>query len=134
MSKKSKNSKPTDAWLHRPFEPDILARAEALADRYQVILQEEEGWFYGHGLEFPHAFGDGKTPAAAVKETRKAFTLAAATMLEQGQQPPIPAAEQTKPVQLNIRLNAEEKALITEKARAKGFRSVSDYIRSVAIG
>lgn len=132
MSKKSKNSEDQKN-PNRPFDPEILRQAEALASKYQVILWEEENWYYGHGLEFPHAYGDGKTPTAAVIDTRKAFVLAAASMLEDGERPPVPTMEQTRNVQVNIRMNAEEKEIITQRARQKGFRSISDYIRAIAV-
>lgn len=130
----SKRLKSSEQDLSRPFDPEILRQAEAYASRYQVILWEEDGWYYGHGLEFPHAYGDGKTPTAAVTDTRKAFVLAVATLLELGERPPVPAMEQTRSLQVNIRMNAEEKAIIGQKARQMGFRSISDYIRAVAVG
>jgi predicted RNase H-like HicB family nuclease len=130
MSKKSKNSKAID----RPFDPKVLRKAEAIAARYQIILLQEDDWFYGHGLELPHVYGDGQTAQAATDDTRAALTATVATILEDGERPPVPAADQTRGVQVNIRMNAEEKAIITQKAAQKGFRSISDYMRAVAVG
>lgn len=130
MSKTSKTSKVIDA----PFDADITARAARIADTYQIILAQEDGWYYGRGLELSHVHGDGKTAQAAIDDTRSALAATVASILVDGAEPPLAASLQTRPVQLNIRMNAQEKALIMEKARVRGFRSVSDYIRSVAIG
>lgn len=144
MSSKSKISKKSDRKganpdkqppaLDRPFDSKIVRKAEGIAVKYQVILLQEDGWFYGHGLELPNVYGDGKTAQAAVDDTRSALVATVASMLEDGERPPSPAAEQTRGAQVNIRMNAEEKEIITQKARAKGFRSISDYIRAVAVG
>ncbi len=130
MSNKSKSSKALD----RPFDPALLCKAKALAANCEIILWQEEGRFYGHGLEFPHVYGDGDTAEKAVEGVREAMVAATAYMLEVGDRPPVPAQEQTRNVQVNIRMNAEEKEIITPRAKQKGFRSISGYMRSVATG
>jgi hypothetical protein len=53
-----------------------------------------------------------------------------ATMLEAGQSPPPPAREGLRSAQVNVRLTPEEKAILESRAKAKGFRSLSDFIRT----
>ncbi len=129
MSSKSKNLK-----VDRPFDPALFKKAESIANEYQIVVWKEDGEFYGRGLEMPNVFGDGKTVQAAVKDCRSALTATVATLLELGEHPPAPAMEQTRNVQVNIRMNAAEREIVTQKAKQKGFRSISDYMRSVAVG
>jgi predicted RNase H-like HicB family nuclease len=113
----------------------VAQRANSLAARYQVVIRfdQEEGEFYGRGLEMPLAMGDGKTPDQCVASTRKAMAVVAATMIERGETPPAPAVEGIRGEQVNIRLTAEEKLLLEESARRQGFRGLSDYVRAAAL-
>jgi predicted RNase H-like HicB family nuclease len=137
MSEKSKRSSATKApkgRIDRPFTPEILARAKEIAARYTVLLQPEPGLGYlGRGLEFPHAMGDGRTPDECVSNTRDAFVAAVATMLEAGEVPPGPASNQNRTEQINVRVTAEEKLLLEEAARSKGFRGIGDFVRSTSL-
>lgn len=126
-SARSKNSRPDPA---RPFDKAILKRARELAGQYKIVVDFENGHWYGHGLEMPAVFGDGKTVKGAVSDTREALVSAVAYLLEQGRSPPPPAREGQRSVQVNIRLTAEEKALLETRAKAKGFRGLSDFIRA----
>jgi predicted RNase H-like HicB family nuclease len=129
MSAKLKSSADPKA-LDRPFDKRILAQAKALAAQYKIVLEFEDGDWYGCGLEIPTAFGDGKTPQAAVADTRQALVLAVAYMLEKGDTPPTPAREGHRSAQVNVRLTPREKAVLESKAQAKGFRGLSDFIRT----
>ena len=116
--------------IDRPFDKRILAEAKAIAGQYKIILEFEDGDWYGCGLEMPTAFGDGKTPQAAVADTREALVLAVAYMLEKGERPPTPAREGHRSMQVNVRLTPREKAVLESKAHAQGFRGLSDFIRT----
>jgi predicted RNase H-like HicB family nuclease len=118
----------------RPFAPPILRKAREIADSYQIILHVKDGEYYGRGLELPHVMNDGKTPDECVEKTRDILTTAVAHMLEKGQTPPSPASANQRSEQVNIRLTQEEKLLLEEAARGKGFRGVSDFVRSVSLG
>lgn len=131
MSAKSRSS---DAKaIDRPFDKSVLAKARRLAEQYQIVLKYEDGEWYGHGLELPGARGDGKTPAGAVSDTREALVTMVAYMMEAGQAIPAPASEGNRTVQINIRVTQEEKALLETKSRAKGFRGLSDFVRTAAL-
>ena len=100
---------------------------------YQVILNCEDGQWYGRGLELPHVFGDGSTPAACIDSTRGALAAAVAYLLEQGQAPPMPAKQGKRTTQVNVRLTAEEKVILEGTARRKGFEGLSDFLRAAAM-
>jgi predicted RNase H-like HicB family nuclease len=132
MSGKSKKS--ADATkIDGPLAPEVLAKAQAIAHQYQVIVNHEDGRWYGRGLELPHVFGDGRTASQCIESTREALTVAAAYLLEQGQRPPMPAREGTRTMQVNVRLTAEEKALLETTAKRKGYSGLSDFVRAAAI-
>jgi predicted RNase H-like HicB family nuclease len=130
MSAKSKKSAKA---LDRPFDPAILAKAKKIADRYQVILAFEDGHWYGRGLELPTIHGDGKTVGQCVENTREALVGWAAYLLEEGRTPPASAQEGTRTKQVNVRLTAEEKALLETTAKRKGYSGLSDFVRAAAI-
>ena len=126
-----KSSKPA---IDRPFDPKILRRARDIAGSYQIILHFENGEYYGRGLEMPHVMNDGKTPDECVGKTREILTTAVAYMLESGQAPPSPASDNKRSEQVNIRLAPQEKLMLEETARNKGFRGVSDFVRNASLG
>jgi predicted RNase H-like HicB family nuclease len=119
--------------IDRPFDQKILARAREIAESYQLILHFEDGEYYGRAVEMPHVMNDGKTPDECVAATRDILTTAIAYMLETGQVPPSPASEDRRTQQINIRLTAEEKLLLEEASRARGFRGVSDFVRAACL-
>jgi predicted RNase H-like HicB family nuclease len=127
---KQKNSRNDIA---RPFEPKIMDAARRIAHAYDIVLRFEDGEWYGHALEYPEAMGDGKTEAACVRATRQALAAGVATMLEDGQTPPAPAREGIRSAQVNVRLTPEEKAVLESKASSKGFRGLSDFIRTTVL-
>ncbi len=129
----SARSKSSDSAVDRPFDRKVLARARALAERYEIVLAFEDGEWYGHGLEMPTVFGEGRTPDRCVEHTREALTAAIATMLEADESPPAPARRGVRSEQVNVRLTPEEKALLETSARQKGFRGLSDFLRTTAL-
>jgi len=130
---KSRNSSRRGKGLGRPFDKSVLAKARAVAGRYKIIVAFEEGRWYGHGLEMPTVFGDGRTVQAAVADTREALVTAVAYLLEKGRPPPAPAREGHRSVQVNVRLTPEEKAVLDSRAKARGFRGLSDFIRTLVL-
>ena len=134
MSTRSRNStrsQPLDP--ARPFDPAILAKARVIADRYRIVLEREDNWWYGHGLEIPGAGGDGATAEAAVADTREALVVVAAYMLEEGEKPPAPADDGRRTEQVNIRLTSEERWRLESRSQSQGFRGLSDYVRAAAL-
>lgn len=119
--------------VDRPFDAEVLRRARGIAESYQIIIQSEDGEYFGRGLEMPYVMNDGRTPDQCVKATREALTAAVAYLLESGKAPPPPASEQTRNEQINIRVTSEEKMLLEEAARSRGFRGISDYVRSASL-
>ena len=110
----------------------MLKRAREIVDSYQVVIRHEEDGYFGRGLELPGAMGDGRTPAMCVESTRESMTALVASMLERGQTPPPAAEDDTKLVQLNVRISPGEKLLFEEAARQRG-QGLSEFIRAAAI-
>lgn len=130
MSGKSKKSSKA---IDRPFNREILRRAEEIARAYQIIIHYEDGEYYGRGLELPNVMNDGRTPDECVRATREALVTAVAYLLEKGEIPPASATENRRSEQVNVRLTPEEKLLLEEAARRKGFRGISDFVRSASL-
>lgn len=139
MSNKSKNSKAKSEKTakgadkndsRRPFDPAIVKQAKAIAADYEIVIWFEDGEWYGHGLELPHTYGDGKTTAACIASVRQGLVATVATMLEDGERPPVAARTGERTEQVNIRLTVEEKAILENRSRSGGFRGVSDYVRT----
>ncbi len=118
---------------HRPFDPAIVREAKAIADRYQLVIWKEDGHYYGCGVELPNSFGDGKTIDACASLTREAFIYTVATLLEHGKKVPPPAIEEIRTEQINVRLTSREKLQLETTAGQKGFKGVSDYVRSAVL-
>ena len=129
----AKNRATNSRSLSRPFAADVFAQATSVVGGYQIIVSHEAGHWYGHGLEMPHVFGDGSTPEACIADTQQALTVAIAYLLEQGQSPPAPASSGKRTQQVNVRLTAEEKAVLEGTARRKGFEGLSDFMRAAAL-
>ena len=120
--------------MARPFDGALWLRAAAIATEYKfVIAPHEDVGFIGCTVEFPLAFGEGKTIGACVKDTRLATIAAVAVMLEHGETPPTPAGEGRREQQVNIRLSAEERFRLEQAARKSGYRSLSDFMRAAAM-
>lgn len=133
MSGKLKKSSGKGSKISRPFAPKVLAEAQQVAADYQVIVQSENGHWYGRGLEMPHVFGDGKTAEACVEDTLSALTAAVAFLIESGQSPPPPTREGRRTQQVNVRLTAEEKVVLETTAKRKGYQGLSDFMRAASL-
>jgi predicted RNase H-like HicB family nuclease len=129
----SETSRKSSKAIDRPFSPAILRKARAIAQTYQIVLHQEDGEYYGRSVEMPNIMNDGATPDQCVKATRDILTTAIAYMLETGQAPPPSASEQKRTEQINVRVTAEEKLILEEAARGRGYRGLSDFVRSVSL-
>lgn len=121
--------------LRRPFDLKVLNRARELARRYQIIVWQEDGHWFGRGLELPFTFGDGKTPQRAIADCREGLITTVASMIEEGEVPPPPAMTSTgaRIRQVTVRLSDEEKLRLDAAARQTGFKGAGDYLRARAI-
>lgn len=126
MSNKSKK-------LNKAFNKNILSTAKKIAEKYEIIVVFENGDWYGRGLEMPNVFGDGKTPDECLKNTREGLVSAVAHLLERKEVVPAPASQGKRTEQVNIRLTAEEKAILGASAKARGFHGLADFIRAKAL-
>jgi predicted RNase H-like HicB family nuclease len=113
-----------------------VTRAEAarLAEQYSFILvKHPEGGFLGRSVEMPGVLGHGETEAECLEETRDAVVETILVTYELGEEPPRPASEGKRDVQFNLRLTADERVRIEQRARVAGFTSVADFIRRAAL-
>jgi len=111
-----------------------LQVAEAIANDYHIILEKNNKLgFVGSSIEMPTVYADGKTPQECFNAVQKALMVAAATMIECGKRPPEPFSAKKRTIQVNIRLNNEEKLLLSNTARRFGFKGLSDFIRMCAL-
>jgi uncharacterized protein (DUF1778 family) len=55
-------------------------------------------------------------------------------MLEAGAVPPLPASEDRRDEQVNVRLSKLEKLTFEQAARSRGFRGISEFMRTAAMG
>src|SRR3954469_12815342 len=122
--------KPSD----RPFDTALLDRARAIAQKYRIILEpSDECGYVGSALEMPLVFGDGTSADVCVASVRESLTVAVAHILEKGEEPPVPADEQQRNKQINIRVTEAEQRRIREAATARGFTDLSDYVRTTSL-
>lgn len=119
--------------LHRPLSAEHLEQGRKLAERYQAIIWMEDGEYFGRGLELPWTFEDGKSPEECFAKLREAMAHTVAFMLEQGQRPPVPASEAQRTAQINIRVTPQEKDILEQAAKSRGYHGISDYLRDVAL-
>jgi predicted RNase H-like HicB family nuclease len=120
--------------LNKPFNASMLCKAGKIAAEYRIILEKNERLGYiGGSVELPGVFADAKTPEKCYQAIEQALTIAVATMLENGQAPPLPSSDNKRTIQVNVRLTADEKLLISNAANSSGFKGISDFIRSTAL-
>lgn len=136
--KSSLANRPSDAAelrdLRQSLDRGTMEEAHAIADQYTIVLEPNARLGYrGTALEFPTVFVSGKTPNECIKKMRDALMVGVAVMLEAGESPPLPASDERRDQQINIRLTAEERALLESAAKRRGFRGVSDFVRSAAL-
>jgi predicted RNase H-like HicB family nuclease len=132
MKKESKKPvKKTNKDLNRPFDPAILEKAREIVSKYQIVLQPDGDCGYvGSSLEMPGVMGDGQTADACVNHVRQGLIVGVAYLLETGKTPPVPAGEQIRNKQINIRVTEAEQRKLKEAAKAKGFNDISDFMRT----
>lgn len=118
--------------LGRPFDAVVLERARAIAERYRLVMQREDGGFVARAVEMSTVFASAGSPNECEAKVREMLVAAIGTMIEMGEAPPLPAGERR--VQLNIRLSEEEKLVLEEAAQRSGFRGVSEFVRFAALG
>ena len=136
----AKSNRPTSAKsngksarIDRPFDPAVLKQARQIAERYRIVIRFEDGEYYGQALELPGVMNDGPDPAACVQNTVDILTTTVATMLEAGAVPPLPASEDLRDEQVNVRLTKLEKLTFEQAARSRGFRGISEFMRTAAM-
>lgn len=133
MSTNSKNGAMKTSDSKESFE-SYLKKAQEFISGYHIVLEQSSNLgFIGSSMEMPNVYADGKTADECVKAVREALQIAAATMLEAGKKPPVAFSTEKRDVQVNIRLNYEEKNMMLKAAKFLGFKGISDFIRNCAL-
>lgn len=118
----------------RPPSAAVMREAARIAADYRIVIERnDDGLYYGRGVEYPYLLGHGRSPTAAYKMALDGLIAAVATDMEIGNAPPPPASDQ-RSQQINVRVSPMEKLRIEEAARRKGFRGVGDFVRTAALG
>ena len=116
--------------LNKEFDTKILIKAKKITEKYEIILTQDDGEWYGNSIEMPNIFGDGKTPKECKKNTKEAITTVIAYLLEQKEIIPTPTNKEKRTEQINISLTYEEKNNLSAKASSHGYKNIADYIRA----
>ena len=120
--------------LEKAFDETVLANAKEIIDGYHIILEKNDKMGYiASSVELPTVFADGKKEIECFRAIREALTGAVATMITCGRKPPQSMSANKRTEQINIRLTAYEKILLTNKAVNLGFKGISDLVRNVVI-
>jgi len=137
MSRNSENRLKTQAapnHVDRPFDQTVLRKAKSLVSQYRITLERNERLgFIGSSVELPTVFADAQSLEDCYEATQNALAVAAATMFECGQTPPQPVSARKRTEQVNVRLTAEEKMVLSNAASTFGFRGISDFLRNAAM-
>lgn len=120
--------------LRSALDKSILSKAEKIVAEYRLIIQRDKRLgFIGNSIELPHVYADAKTAGACIKRTRKALKIAVATLLEAGLKPPFSDFDIKRTEQVNIRLTAQEKEILSNAASNLGFEGISAFARHAAL-
>ena len=122
------SNKRKDAVNEKPFDRKLLSKARRVVDGYRFAFWREDGRYVGQCIEMD-TLGVGQTIEQCIAEARALAVTGVACILEAGKRAPLPARNQTRNVQVNIRLSPDEKRAIEEAASKGGFRGISDYLR-----
>ena len=71
--------------LNKEFDINIVKKAKNIVEKYNIIINLEDGEYYGNSVEMPTVFSDGKTEEECIKKTKEALIIAVSYLLEQGQ-------------------------------------------------
>jgi predicted RNase H-like HicB family nuclease len=120
--------------LKKSLKATVLRKAKEIANEYCITIERNDRLgFIGSSIELPTVFADAKTPEHCYKAIQEAIMVAVATMIECGQRPPQPISARKRSEQVNVRLTAEEKVLLSNAASNQGFKGISDFLRNIAL-
>ena len=71
----------------RPFDPNLVKQARAIAARYHVEIRSETSGYVGTVSEFPSVFGHGASTQATLDTTRDLLMWTIAYLIETGRTP-----------------------------------------------
>ena len=113
--------------------PDLLEQARLISSTYQYVVNANgKGGFLGNASELPYVLAKGRTAQECLEAIQNEVMQVVAMILKEGQTPPA-SGNYRRTAQINVRVLPEEKLEFETVARKEGFRSVSDFLRRLAI-
>ena len=114
--------------------PQVLRQARRAMREYTLVIEPDTDLGHiGWAKELPTVFADGRTPDECMRALVFALETALATMIERKDSVPPSARRARRTEQVNIRLTAYEKQILSRESARRGFRGVGDLIRAQAI-
>lgn len=130
LNKMARADKPDPDLRNPKSDCDLLARAKSIVSGYQLkITSTGPNTFIGSAYELPLVLARGSADRI-VEETRDALICAVCVILQEGGAPPEGGR---RDIQVNVRMSAVEKDTLESVARARGYRGISDYLRSIGL-
>jgi predicted RNase H-like HicB family nuclease len=117
----------------KPFRASaasLAAAREALGQYSFLIEPDEEVGYAGSAVEMPTVMADGATRHECVENLEFALETVLATLAEDGKPLPEPVSSTTRTEQVNVRLTTREKQLLLLESNRRGYRGISDLVRS----
>ena len=114
-------------------DADLFTRARKIAQHYRIIIERDGRTGYiGQAIELPDVYASGGTPESCYENTAANVAKAVAMLLQKGLLPPTPD-DLPKNENLHIRLTADEKIVLEQRAKQQGFKGTSDYARHILL-
>ena len=82
--------------LNKEFDINIVKKAKNIVEKYNIIITQEDGEYYGNSVEMPTVFGDGKTLDECREYTKEALVVVVSYLIEQEQKVPISSIKYEK--------------------------------------
>jgi hypothetical protein len=135
MSRKSRRSSTASrATKAKGFDKALLARASDIVLGYRLMIERiGPDEFMGRSVELPGVVGFGSSHQRCIESTLRTQSYEVCTLLERGEPVPESVSSRRRTVQLNLRISPNEKQEMEQAALARGFRSISDFVREAAL-
>ena len=111
-------------------QASLAAAREAMQGYTLLIEPDDEVGYAGSALEMPAVMADGATRRECVQNLEFALETVLATLAEDGKPLPDPLSSATRTEQVNVRLTAREKQMLLLESNRRGYRGISDLVRS----
>ena len=126
----NRTKKKSDPKAFHASQESLASARQALAEYTFLIEPHEELGYVGSAVELPAVMANGTSRDECVANLEFALETALAAMAEAGKPLPDAASSTTRTEQVNIRLTTREKQLLMLESSRRGYRGISDLLRS----